>query len=138
MSRLIPPPFGSLHPVIPSNIVMVLDLDNPNTLVELQDQPEGRIKEVILTDWHIEGGNDSDPGPYFQLKFSQGIEIRTLSFGPNVIHNAIQVPWRGRKKEIPIIRTYMIPRIFRVELFGADSLPLNFERCVLWFMIRLE
>jgi len=119
-------------------MVMVLDLDRHKTLVELQDQVEGRIKKLTLTDWNVEINDEDLIMPYFQLRFSQGIEIRTLSFGTNIIQNAIQVPYRGRRKEIPLIRELMIPRLFNVELFGSDGKPIEPTRCVLWFMFELE
>ena len=127
-------PFGTLHPVVPNPMVMVLDLNDPKTLVELQDQIEGQINKLTLTDWIIDG---FDPGPFFQLRFSQGIEIRTLTFGQNILQNAIQVPLRGRRKEIPLIRELMIPRLFMVELFDSLGQPFQGARTVLWFSFEL-
>ena len=64
MDRLISPPFGSLHPVIPRTMPLVLDLNSSQTLVQLQDQVEGRIKKITLTDWRVEMDGD-EYGPYF-------------------------------------------------------------------------
>jgi len=137
MDRLISPPFGSLHPVIPRTMPLVLDLNSSQTLVQLQDQVEGRIKKITLTDWRVEMDGD-EYGPYFQVKFSQGIEVRTLSWGGSIIPNSIQVPWRGRSKEVPVIRELMGSRVFLLELFDSEGSPLNPIRCVLWFLIELE
>jgi len=89
-----------------------------------------------LTDWRIE--LDELPGPYFQVKFSQGIEVRNLSFGGGIIPSSIQVPWRGRSKEVPVVRELMIPRVFMVELFDSEGVPIEPQRCVLWFLFELE
>ena len=128
--------FGSLHPIVPRKMVMVLDLDKTSTMIDLQDQVEGRIKKVVLYHWAMIPVTP----PYFQLRFSQGIEIKTLTFGANIISNAIQVPSEnlGNPLEIPVIRELMFSRRFTVELFGCDGLPLTVERCVLWFIIELE
>ena len=121
-------------------VPLVLDLKNQNSLVELPDQMDGRIKRITLANWNME----MDPrGPFFQLKFSQGIEVKSLTFSQNldIIESAIQIPWKGKNMIFPEPRSGPLVRTFRVELFDSNSKPIGFPfnkmRCVLWFLIDL-
>ena len=138
--------FGSLHPRVMATVPLVLDLNKQFTLVELQDQ-EGRMRKITLTDWYVELGEPVPDVPYFQIKFSHGIEARSLTYGGStgnsmansMIPNAIQVPMRGRSaKEVPVVREFMIPRVFSIELFDSEGQPFTPARLVLWFMFDLE
>ena len=119
-------------------VPLVLDLSLHVSIVDLQDQIEGNIKKITLTDWMI----DSEIGPYFQIKFSQGIQVKSLSYSQNrqIIENAIQIPRKGKKKEIPISRCGPLFRRFTLELFDSIGNPLGdpFKtiRCVLWFLFE--
>jgi len=62
--------FGSIHPKIPNPMIMVLDLVGQITMVELQDQIEGRISKLISTDWIV-----PDPGPFFQIRFLVELKV---------------------------------------------------------------
>ena len=135
--------FGSLHPRVISTVPLVLDLNKQFTLVELQDQVEGRMRKITLTDWYVELGESEPDFPYFQIKFSHGIETRSLTYGGStgnsMIPNAIQVPMRGRRaKEVPVVREFMIPRVFSIELFDSEGQPFTPARLVLWFMFELD
>jgi len=125
------------HPQI---VPLVLDLVDPITMIDLQDQIEGNIKKITLTDWKIEVSDPSLKGPFFQLVFSHGFEVRSLSFSRtrSICENAVQVPWKGRKKEFPIVRSGPIPKTFVICI--ADSHGQDFKgitRCVLWFVMEL-
>jgi len=133
------------HPRVPNPIPMVLDLARHHTLVELPTQMEGTMKSITLENWQFDSLDD--PGPYFQIKFSNGLELRNLTFGGRTDTNdivgapmsdAIQVPVRGRGLRVPVISHAMFSRVFAVELFDSLGNPFNPERCVLWFHIHME
>ena len=121
-------------------VPLVLDLVDPTTMIDLQDQIEGKIKKITLTDWTMEVSDPSHKGPFFQLVFSRNfIEVRSLSFSrtPSICENAVQVPWKGRKREFPIVNHGPIPKKFVIAI--ADSHGQEFKgitRCVLWFLLE--
>ena len=133
------------HPQLPNPVPLVLDLARQHTLVELPIQVEGTMTEITLVSWHLDSA--TDPGPYFQVRFSNGLEVRNLTFGgrddggaivgvPMV--DAIQIPFRRTTLRVPVIRRSMISRVFTVDLFDSGGNPLTPERCVLWFHIAIQ
>ena len=145
MSRFPPSSIRFAHPEVPNPIPWVMDLVRQRTRVELPYQIEGTMKSVELKFWYFEA--DVNTEPYFQIKFSDGLVLRNLTFGGRGDNNevvgfpmesAIQVPIRGRSMSIPLIHNSMFSRVFTVELFDSGGAPITPRRCVLWFHIILE
>jgi len=119
---------------------VVLDLVNHKSMVELQVGLAVKLTKIVLTDWNVELDESRPPEPFFQIKFSDGIDARNLTFSQNkeIIEDAVQIPWKGRKREFEVSSGPYI-RTFTVQLFDSHGKPLGFpfdglKRCVLWLL----
>ena len=122
---------------------VMLDLVNLKSMVELQVGLAVKLAKIVLTDWELELVESSPPEPFFQIKFSNGIDARNLSFSQTkeIIEDAVQIPWKGRKKEFEV-RSGPFLRTFTVQLFDTHGKPLGFpldglKRCVLWYCLTV-
>ena len=123
-------------------VPVVLDLVNHKSMVELQVGLEVKLKNIILTDWNVELSQNRLPEPFFQIKFSDGIDARNLSFSQTkeIIENGVQIPWKGRKKQY-VIESGQVLRTFTVQLFDSHGKPIGFpfdglKRWVLWLLFE--
>jgi len=126
--------------------MIVVRISSQTTNVRFPYTIPGNIRALRLVSY-IMAANAGDEGPFFLVKFGQGIAPSCLTCGTGLRDDCLVVPWQisttpngvsQPPKCFQISTPRKFPNAFTIELFKSTGAPFTPTECVLWFEADIE